>query len=193
MRGLTNTNIYTALCVFGPILYMYKSPVPGIDLGTFFVLLFAVLLFFSAQKSYFRMHWTLGLVILYTVFNTVISLGVGATYYYSSMHTIIMRTLRFCIVMVVMIGVGYTSFFDFKKYISLLNVVSVLIAGYAIVQSIVFRLTGIKLLNVVKGGEFSSTLGEYESFYRPPSVFYEPSHVLYYLTPIERRSFQSLL
>lgn len=111
----------------------------------------------------------------------------GVATNYSAEESVLFRVMRFIIVILIMIGIGYATYFNERKYTKVLEVVSLSVAGYAILQSVVFGISGIKLRNLFgqeRGGAvFSATLGEYENVYRPPSFFLEPSGVTYFLTP----------
>ena len=178
-------NFYILLSILLPVLSVYISPIKGVDLGTAVVLLFAVFMFMNRPS--FHKLGLLGLYMFYSFLITIpVLLGYGDVFS-SSVSIVFLRLMRFLVLITVMIGFGYNSYYDEKKYIKTYKVASILVAGYAILQSIVFKLMNIKLRNVFgpeRGGSvFSSTLGEYESTYRPPSFFLEPSGVTYFLIP----------
>ena len=162
------------------------SPIPRLDLGTACVLFFA--LWMILKKPNIRLYPLLSIVLLYTFFITCPALF-GNVELYSSSSSIVLRLFRFIILLLLMIGIGFTNYYDERKFTNALSFFSVIVASYAILQSIVFRLFGIKLRNLFLGADrggtvFTSSLGEYDSVYRPPSLFQEPSGVTYYLTPI---------
>ena len=182
---LSKQNIYIVLSILLPVLSIYVSPIPGLDLGTACILFFSVFLF--GNKSVFRINFILGLLLFYTFVATIPSL-IGLTTSYSTETIILLRMMRFVLLIIIMIGLGYSNYFDEHKYTRVFEFVAIIVAIYAMLQSVVFKFTGVKLRNIfgqVRGGTiFSSLLGEYESVYRPPSIFLEPSSVTYFLTPI---------
>lgn len=183
-RKITKKNIYIFLSVFFPVLSIYASPIPGVDFGTLCVLVFALVMFMSNPSI--KMPRPLTFLLLYSALS-IIPVLFGLLPEYSSTNSILVRLLRFIVVLVVMIGFGYTTYYDENSYVKTLRFLSIIVSTYAILQTVVFNFTGIKLRNIFgleRGGAmFTSTLGEYESIYRPPSIFLEPSGVTYFLTP----------
>lgn len=186
MKWLTSTNIFNFLCVYMPLLYIYKSPVPGVDWGTALVVLCAFSFLSGQRQRGSGMSPALIAILVYTILCTLTNFMVGTTNY-SDSTSVMTRTGRFVVVLVVMMGGGYSSKFEPEKYLGLLRGLSLFVAGYAMLQALVFRITGVKLINVLGGvnGDFAltSALGEYETMYRPPSIFFEPSHACYFLVP----------
>lgn len=186
MRLLNSTSIFNFLCVYMPLLYIYKSPVPGVDWGTALVVLFSVSFLQGGRERGNKMPVSLIAILVYSVACTFINLAIGTTNY-SSFTSIITRTGRFVVVMVAMMGFGFNKHFVPEKYLKLLRGLTLFVAGYAMLQAIVFRFAGVKLLNVIGGVSedftLTSSLGEYESTYRPPSIFVEPSHASYFMVP----------
>lgn len=181
------TKIYTLLCVLFPVTSIYLSPIPGVELGTFLTLGFCVYLFFSHTKIKTKYPNLLWAVLLYIFLCTLITVAQSDTVYYSSLSSIINRTFRFEIIIIVLIAIGIPSFFNKDFFIKSLYVSSLIVAGYAILQSVWFALTSTKLMNTFaptkQGVVFSTYLGEYEHVYRPPSFFLEPAAAAYFLTP----------
>ena len=177
--------LYTLLTITLPVMSIYVSPFPGIDFGTLCVLLFSV--FMLINKPSIKLNRLLVLLLIYSFVVTIPLIMGLTTEYYSSTSSVLNRLFRFIILTVMMVGFGYTTYFDEKNYTRVLGVASLIVASYAIIQAITFRFLGFKLRNIFwqeRGGAvFSSTLGEYESVYRPPSFFLEPSGVTYFLTP----------
>ena len=186
MKWLTSTNIFNFLCVYMPLLYIYKSPVPGVDWGTALVVLCAFSFLSGQRQRGSGMSPALIAILVYTILCTLTNFMVGTTNY-SDSTSVMTRTGRFVVVLVVMMGGGYSSKFEPEKYLGLLRGLSLFVAGYAMLQALVFRITGVKLINVLGGvnGDFAltSALGKYETTYRPPSIFFEPSHACYFLVP----------
>ena len=186
MKWLNSTNIYNFLCVYMPLLYIYRSPIPGVDWGTALVVLFSLPFLSRNRKHISGMSSTLIVLLLYSVVCTSINLVIGTTNY-SSLTSIITRLGRFVVVMVVMMGFGFSNHFVPEKFLRLLRGLTLFVAGYAMLQALVFRLTGVKLINVIgnvsEDFTLTSALDEYETMYRPPSIFAEPSHASYFMVP----------
>ena len=177
-------SVYALICVLLPVFSIYSSPIPSFDFGTVVVVFFFFICLIN--NASFRLEPLLWVLIVFTFLDTIPAI-IGLTHAYSPVLSVLLRTLRFVILLIVLLGFGYTSFYSSSKYIGYVRVVSLLAAGYVYLQSAFFRFFGYKLRNVfgpIKGGgEFSSSLGEYEFVYRPPSFFLEPSHVCYFLIP----------
>lgn len=188
MKSAKMPKYFTFLCVCNPILGQYVSPIPGIDLGTLLTLLFIWMMMIDKRRKVYKLPTTLSIVLSYTVLCTCIGL---TGYLYSEPLNILTRFLRYIVLLVAMIGVGFPTYFDKELYLKYLHKTTVIVAGYAMLQSVVYFLTSIKLPNTfgptkivddadVVVGTPSSVL---EYFYRPPSLFYEPSHASYFMTP----------
>ena len=178
------TKIFTFLCVFNPILGIYSSPIPGMDFGTFAVLLFAFIMLFDNRKKHFRLPGTLSAVLIYTVLCTALGLfGV----LFSDFWSVLFRLLRYVIVLVIMIGIGFPTYFNKDLFIKYLGSTSILVAGFAILQTIAYYSTGIKISGIFGPTKLTldSTNAEtlVDLMYRPPSLFWEPSHAAYFMTP----------
>ena len=135
MRRHNSTNIYNFLCVYMPLLYIYKSPVPGVDWGTALVVLSAVFFLRGGRRHEGSLSIALVAVLVYSVICTFINLLIGTTNY-SSLASVALRTGRFVVVMVVMMGYGYRNRFVPGKYLKLLRGLTLFVAGYAILQSL---------------------------------------------------------
>ena len=169
-----------------PLLYIYKSPVPGVDWGTALVVLSIFAFLNGKRKNESGMPPALIAVLIYSVICTVVNIGIGTTNY-SSLTSVITRVGRFVVVMVIMMGFGFSNHFVPEKYLKLLRGLTLFVAGYAMLQALIFYLFGVKLINVIGdvNGDLAltSALGEYETMYRPPSIFVEPSHASYFMVP----------
>ena len=178
---------YALLTVLLPILSVYASPISWFDLGTFCVLVFAIFCLVDVNNLKFSMSKYLVWILVYTIATTGINLFIANTKLYSEELSVIMRTARFAVLLVIMLGIGYGSYFDFALIKKYLRVVTLIVAWYAVAQWLFFNVTGAKLINVFaptkQGVEFESALSKYETTYRPPSLFLEPSSMAYYVMP----------
>ena len=178
--------LFELLIAFLPIFAVYISPIPGVDLGTFLSFVLFVALLVSKRTVSIWKNGTFWALLFYTLADTLFML-LFTSARFSTTTSILFRLFRFLFMLIAYIGVGMTGEFDMKRFLKILRVVTLLVAGYAIAQQIAFRLTGVKLINVFgatkQGVVFNPTLGEYETVYRPPSVFLEPSGVTYYVIP----------
>lgn len=175
-------NVYTFLCVFMPILSSYLSPIPGMELGTFAVLLCTPYLLVYCGKPKFRIPIALGIVMLYTVLCTLMALT--GDEFYSTPNSIIMRTGRFLFLVSVLVAFGVPSLYQQDKYTAMLSRVTVIVAVYAIIQYLAYHLFGVELPHTFgstkqAGGVFEDVV----SIYRPASFLAEPSSAAYFMVP----------
>ena len=181
---------YALITVLLPVLAVYSSPISGFDLGTFVVLGFGVCCivdFFLKNKWRFKVPFPLFVVMLYTVLVTVVTIIESNSMHYSSETSIIMRTARFVLMLVIMLFIATPAYFDYELMEKYLRRVTLFVSIYAMFQLLFYSVTGLKLINVFgatkQGVQFESTLDKYETTYRPPSIFLEPSSVTYYVVP----------
>lgn len=179
---------YALLTVFLPVLAVYASPIPGFDLGTFIVLAFGlVCISFANKTTQVKIPIALLLVLAYTALSMAMAIIDTESHNYSSTSSIIMRTVRFLFMLVIMLCIGAPSYFDYELIEKYLRRLTLFVAVYAVIQLIFYNITGAKLINVIAptkiGITFDSQLSEYETTYRPPSIFIEPSSVTYYIVP----------
>lgn len=181
-RKFTPSNVYTFLCVFLPILSTYLSPIPGVELGTFAVLVFTPYLILSCGKASFHFPATMTIVVLYTIFCTAMALM--GNEFYSSPTSIVLRTGRFVFLLSVLIGFGVPNLYKQETYTTMLYKLTAVVAVYAIIQFVVYHLTGFQLPHTfgpVKqdGGVIDSVV----TAYRPASILPEPASATYFMVP----------
>ena len=176
------SNVYTFLCVFLPILSIYLSPVSGVELGTFAVVLFTPYLLLASRKVEFHFPFAMGVVILYTILCTVMALM--GDEFYSKPSSIILRLGRFVFLLSVLIGFGVPSLYKQEKYVKTLSVVTVIVALYAIVQYVAYHMFDLQLPHTfgpakLEGGVYETV----DAVYRPSSILPEPSSAAYFMVP----------
>lgn len=181
-RNFTASYVYTFLCVFIPVLSTYRSPLPGVELGTFVVLAFTPYLILGCRKVKFHFPATMAIVMLYTILCTVIALT--GNEFYSRPSSIVLRTGRFVFLLSVLIGFGVPTLYKQENYITMLGKVTIIVALYAIIQYLAYHLFGLQLPNTfgpvkMEGGVIDSVVTEY----RPASILPEPSSAAYFMVP----------
>lgn len=175
--------VFELLIVLLPVLAVYSSPIKGLDFGTFCSLLVFIFTVRRVRIYKERAFWLLlGYITIVTSFNLMFTDN-----RFSESSSIIMRTLRFLFMMIMYVGISRDEDFNRSSFLRNLRRMTLFVCLYAILQQIVFRFTGQKLINVIaptkQGYIFNSALGLYETTYRPPSIFLEPSGVTYYVIP----------
>lgn len=176
--------IFTILIVILPIISVYKSPIPGVDMGTFLVILLIFFIVLYSKNKLFTPKW-LVIMLIYIITSTLISLLVQST---TLNLSVVLRCGKFVFLIVTILILGYNTLFDFKLGIKCLKIVSISAAIYIFIQTIVYRGFGILLpngfLNYVTYDAYVSL--DYTNmaihFYRPSAFFLEPAHCVQYLS-----------
>lgn len=182
------SKLFTFLVVIFPVLSVYRSPIPSVELGTFLlILLYGILLMKTGSKNVAlnsgNHFWS---IIVYVFFCTLIAF-VRGTILYSSSFSIFFRFGRFSLLMTGLILFGRV-YFDIEYGLLLLKKLTLWISVYVLIQTIVFSITGFKLPNAIQGLTklditISTSLRQYEVVYRPPGIFLEPSSFCYFVAP----------
>lgn len=174
--------IYTFIIIFFPLLSIYRSPIAAIDLGTFLMCIvgFTVVL---KKACVVELQGRLLPLILYVV--AITSISIFSVSLYSSSAIILMRMLRF----VILLGIfSFCSkeYFCFDYGVHLLQKLTIVASIYLIIQFLVYTASGYILPNFIpgltkaQGLVQSNVLSEYANFYRPTSFFLEPSSFVYF-------------
>lgn len=176
--------VYTFIIIFFPILSIYRSPIAAIDLGTFLMCIVGVTVMLN-KACVIELQRRLLPLILYVV--AITSISVFSVSLYSSSAIILMRMLRF----VILLGIfSFCSkeYFDFDYGVHLLQKLTIVASIYLIIQFLVYAASGYILPNFIpgltkaQGLVQSNVLSEYANFYRPTSFFLEPSSFVYFAT-----------
>ena len=185
MKNIEGPEIFAFLCIFNPMMSVYSSPIPGMDFGTFCVLIFILYMFKDRQRKSYKLPVYFSIILVYTILSTCIGL---TGMLYSDFFSILLRLLRFVVVLIVMLGIGFPTYFDKELFVKYLGSATVLVAGYAIFQTLAYYIFGIEVSGIF--GPTKLTLDEdlvpesaIDLLYRPPSLFWEPSHASYFMTP----------
>lgn len=174
--------VYTFIIIFFPILSIYRSPIAAIDLGTFLMCIVGVTVMLNKACA-IELQRRLLPLILYVV--VITSISVFSVSLYSSSAIILMRMLRF----VILLGIFSfcnKEYFDFDYGVHLLQKLTIVASIYLIIQFFVYAASGhilpnfIPGLTKIQGLMQSNTLSEYANFYRPTSFFLEPSSFVYF-------------
>ena len=166
-----------------PLIMVYKSPIPGVDLGTFWILCISVFLIPNIQSFKLPKNTPLLLFVFYTIVSTLVSMLFQYNINYS---LILLRMFKYVILIFFIIFLYYEKYFDFEIAIKTLKIVTLLAVSYIIIQKITYHLTGIILprgfLNLITVDSYSKN--DYvqiaKTFYRPTAFFIEPASFVQY-------------
>lgn len=174
--------VYTFIIIFLPILSIYRSPIAAIDLGTFLMCIVGVPIMLN-KTCVAELQRRLLPLILYVV--VITSISIFSVSLYAPRATILMRMLRF-IILLGIFSFCNKDYFDFDYGVRLLQKLTIIASVYLIIQFLVYNYSGYILPNFISGltkvqGLIqSNTLSEYANFYRPTSFFLEPSSFVYF-------------
>lgn len=182
-----NVKVYTVLIALLPILSIYASGVPGINLGELFLVAFFVYSLVFVKKGSFNSYTHVTILIFfggYVIFSTLISMFFDS----SQINDVMVRTIRFCFYIFVIFYLS-RKFFSLNYAIKIIKYVSIAGTFYIIIQNISYHFFGIILKGFLPFVPVYTSLYEtydyaalYEMiFYRPTSFFLEPAHYAQYV------------
>ena len=181
MSGTTvEIKIYAWCIALLPILSSFNSFIPNVDIGTLLLVIFGcygVIRFHTLviNRSIFVLQTY---VMLVTVLNLIMS-----TELYSSETSVLMRMMRFIILITITVNIGGYFFFDRKVFIDIYRRIVIVTSLYAIIQFLAYNFFGRILPNISGKMVWTATEAGTMSSYRPASFFGEPSNYAYYVVP----------
>lgn len=178
--------IFTFLLVFLPIISVYKSPIPGVDFGTFCFICISPIIVVTTKKVYFfRENKALAIFLLYIMISTVLSIFVQQSI---DNQLMIFRLCKFIFLILLVLYFGLPYLFDYNFAIKALKIITILASIYLLMQVIAFYFTGIILPNafynlLITEDQYTniSYYAALNSMYRPSAFFVEPSYFFYYV------------
>ncbi len=179
--------LYCVMLVLFPILHIYASPISIISLSEFLILIVLVVCFILEKDKSIKFCRGFYFFILYLIF----SMFLNIFYINSSLLSDSVGTTLRLLFMYGILVISINNFFDFTFTKKVLNVVSVILSIYAILQ-IVFYNFGIYLYNYIPflksfngGVTYETSVLEQVRWgqeFRAYSLFREPAAVGCYLT-----------
>lgn len=174
--------VFTSLVICLPILTVYKSPVPGVDLATLLMLLFAFVYFLSGRLKFINIKSPLLFFLLFLLFLSSVSFMLQGVI----SDIALLRTGKLLFLVLFVFVIGYDNLFDKEFAIKALNAVTAAAAIYIILQTVAYHLFGLLLpsgiLPLVTDEAYSALNYAQiaKSFYRPSSFFIEPAYFAQY-------------
>lgn len=189
MRNQYIKKLFTIAIVLLPILSIYISPINGMDLGTFILLILLPFLFISLivkKEKKINIPIPMLLLILYTF------IGSFFAYIFSNPDDFtlaLLRLFKFIIILIIVFVIGKDINFDYFFAKKILKIVTIISVSYIIIQSVSWYTMGRLLpsvpFNIIQGGGSDPGSFEYiaEStmLYRPSSFFLEPASFSQYI------------
>lgn len=175
--------LFTALIVMLPIITVYKSPIKGIDLGTFiFILLSFIIIYYSKGKIF--VIKPLFVFLVYIILSTLVSILIQGNI---ESYMIMLRTGKFVLLIFLILFMGYKELFDSDFGFKMLKIINILAVIYIILQVISYKFFKVLLptgiLSLVTSDVYYQL--DYQSvaanFYRPSSFFIEPAYFSQYV------------
>ena len=182
-----SSKIFTIAVVLLPILSVYISPINGIDLGTFCLLLLLPVLLggiLKCNKIKMKLPLSMLLLILYISFGSLISYVISIP---PNFVLVLSRMGKFIIVLLIVFIIGKGQYFDYQLAKRILKITVLAAVSYIIIQSVMFYMSGRLLpsvpFNLIRSEEYANIdyLRGASVFYRPTSFFLEPAHFAQYV------------
>lgn len=179
---------YSQFIAIMPIIAVYASGVPGINIGELVLIVFlmiGIIQSFKSKKSYnivSSMH--LLSLVFYLIFAALLSVLINNDY--SNMANIFIRTTRLSFYLIIVVFVS-RKYFDFEIAVSTVKKVSVLGTIFITIQYLLFYgfnyilrgfVSFIPLYTLDYGTQNYAL--RYSQIYRPTSFFLEPAWFSYY-------------
>lgn len=177
--------LFTLVVILFPILSLYKTPIPGVDIATLFALMFIPFLIINNEKI--SINKPLIIMLFYTILSTFLSL-----WFQSSVDDsmIFFRLGKLVILIVVFLLWGFNSYFDSSYALKTLRIVTLAATFYVVLQSVSQHFFYIVLPRAIYSLLVDSTHlvvqlidleSAYSSNYRPSAFFLEPAHFSQYV------------
>jgi hypothetical protein len=181
-----NVRLYTTLIAILPLLSIYSSGIPGINLGELLLLLFLIYSFIFIKKGTYNYNSVISVVMLgwYILVSTLLAMFLDS----SQINDVFIRTTRFIFYLFIIFYLS-RRFFCIIFASSLFKIISVFATFYIVIQSIFYQGFGIILKGFLPF--IPVYTAQYETFnylemyttifYRPTSFFLEPAHYAQYV------------
>ncbi len=179
MKETTRTKLFSTLLAAFPLLSVYRSVIPGVDLGTVLLLLFCA---FSLSTAIYRND--VNPLLLYILIVTPLVL-LGSSDYEISITTILLRYAKMVISLVIVFLFGYfQKYYDEEKVFLWMKRVIYVSCAFVVLQRICY-LFGMTLQNpFIRFASYEGYTDGYQmmsgSIFRPSAFFLEPSHLSVY-------------
>lgn len=173
--------IFTILIVIFPIIAVYRSPIPGVDMATCLMLLFSFLFLIFHRDAVVDIKNPFLFFLIYLVIFSIASYLIQG----SSDAIVFLRMGKFVFLILFAVIIARGSF-DQKLGIRVLTIITAAATVYIIVQAIAYYTGGILLpagfLSVVTDETYGGLdyMQIARSFYRPSSFFIEPAYFAQY-------------
>lgn len=176
--------IYTILIVILPILSIYKSGIPSIDIGTLSLIVMFILLVITGKvksRFYFPKEW--GLYLIYIIFNMLIIYPI--VMHYQENSSIILRMSKYILYVCIYLYCACNEIFDLEYALKIYKRVCIFAITFICIQSILHYIIGIDINGVIYKLIMLDSYAERATItthvvYRPTSIFLEPSHYFDY-------------
>lgn len=175
------TKFFTSIIILLPILNVYGSFIPSIELGTLIIIVLSIIFLINGRLSAFGKDYVwllvLGVFFLCTIISTqLLTLNPNYTLEY------FFRFLKICVIVVVIFSIG-KKYYNHEYALAFLTKSSYICTVFLIIQNALFFI-GIDLPGIIPG--FAAVKGDAsadivpEDMFRPCAFFIEPSHYAAY-------------
>lgn len=171
--------IFTIIIAIFPLLSVYRSPIPGLDIGSLLLILFFIWIF---PRS-IHINCITPIILYVTIITPFVLLA--STSYAVSIQTIVLRYLKFIIIVGPIFAFGlFPKFFNERIALTTIKKVVYVSAIFVVLQRVMF-LFGKIIMNPLL--PFANYEGYTEGYtmlsgllFRPSAFFLEPAHLSLY-------------
>lgn len=182
------TMIISWLVALLPILSICKSPISGLDLGTFSTIIVAFVFLLKRRRLCTRRKYIFNYFILYILLITIINILIGSSSSanYASPTLTMLRLGKVVLVLLLFFSFNLIGITEYKCVINAIDKIVFVNVGFIVVQRLFYQLLGTPIANPISflatneaynGPNYTMLIG---SYLRPSGFFFEPSHFSQY-------------
>lgn len=179
--------IFSIIIILFPILSIYMSPIPGVDLGSFVYLIFLPFAIIK-NNEHFYLKKNVSTFILFVFYIMIITFVGPIFQQYVDIDIIVLRLLKFIFIICSGLLLCTLGYFDLVYAKKALIFVAILSSLFVIIQQIMYTSFGVRIpgfympLVMNEQIRFYWDLDELaQVLYRPGGFFLEPSHYTQYI------------
>ena len=188
---MTRQRFSSILVALMPLLSVYKSPIPGVDLATLTVLLTFIIIMLNEKKITLDPHsHNMDLVLLYVVLVTVFNLVFFKPSFgwdYAEKSLVALRLMKFTIIIIVYFTFSFLRNTDLPMLMFAVRVIVHINVLFIVIQQLLYLgwgivvynpFTNVAMVDQYQMDKYSMVAGFH--LFRPSAFFLEPSHLAQY-------------
>ncbi len=191
LTSMTRQRFSAILVALMPLLSVYKSPIPGVDLATLTVLLTFIIIMLNEKRITLDPHsHNMDLVLLYVVLVTVFNLVFFKPSFgwdYAEKPLVALRLMKFTIIIIVYFTFSFLRNTDLPMLMFAVRVIVHINVLFIVIQQLLYLgwgivvynpFTNVAMVDQYQVDKYSMVAGY--NLFRPSAFFLEPSHLAQY-------------